>query len=102
MNFFSSCEATDDGVRISILFIPWTIPYAKIVSVRRVSFWDSLLKGLDIFRPPMINAAGSVFANLVLIETTKRQFITVTPESPDHFIRQITNRLKPSIQHKAP
>jgi hypothetical protein len=86
-------EINDEGICIPIFFVPKTIRYSEIKSIRKVPFWKAFLEGLNPFRPPMYSTGG-ISRYVVLIETKKNRLIAVSPRDGDEFIRMVTNRLK--------
>ena len=93
MTLFSNCDVNDEGVRVRVFFFTKTIPFAKIKSVQRVSFWGLIFKTMDIFRPPMFNTGYFPLTGGVVIETTTSRWIAVIPENADEFVRLVASRL---------
>jgi len=85
-------ELNDDGIAIPYFFFLKKIPYGEIKSIRKVSFWKSLLLGMRLFKAPMYST-GALSSSVVVIET-KNSVIALSPKDPDHFIKMVSNRIK--------
>jgi len=83
----------DSNLLISSIYGSKVIKYEDIISVKKANFFSAFLAACDLFRPPMLGMPSGLAWNLVLIETSKRKYIAITPKNSEEFVRVLRERM---------